>query len=372
MMQSGDTIDTSSIAAPKIDKHSTGGVGDKISIALAPLVASCGIAVPMMSGRGLGITGGTLDKLESIPGFRINLQPAEFISILKACGCSMIGQTGQLVPADRKLYALRDVTATVPSIPLIVSSIMSKKLAEGIDGLVLDVKCGSGAFMQTPATARDLALALIGVGRSMGKRVTALITAMDQPLGRTVGNALEIRESIDILLGRGPGDSTELTLQLAAEMTTLAGLTPNPEAARPLLLRKLETGQALDVFKTMVRLQGGCDGIVDTPALLPSAPLRQPYAAPCSGFVATVDAGSIGRAALLLGAGRTKTTDRIDPAAGLSALVKVGEQVTAGQPLAILHAATPEHISTALPSVQNAFTIVPGPVTPPPLILERL
>jgi pyrimidine-nucleoside phosphorylase len=372
MMQSGDTIDTSSIAAPKIDKHSTGGVGDKISIALAPLVASCGIAVPMMSGRGLGITGGTLDKLESIPGFRINLQPAEFISILKACGCSMIGQTGQLVPADRKLYALRDVTATVPSIPLIVSSIMSKKLAEGIDGLVLDVKCGSGAFMQTPATARDLALALIGVGRSMGKRVTALITAMDQPLGRTVGNALEIRESIDILLGRGPGDSTELTLQLAAEMTTLAGFTPNPEAARPLLLRKLETGQALDVFKTMVRLQGGCDGIVDTPALLPSAPLRQPYAAPCSGFVATVDAGSIGRAALLLGAGRTKTTDRIDPAAGLSALVKVGEQVTAGQPLAILHAATPEHISTALPSVQNAFTIVPGPVTPPPLILERL
>lgn len=372
MLQSGDTIDTSSIAAPKIDKHSTGGIGDKISIPLAPLVASCGVAVPMMSGRGLGITGGTLDKLESIPGFRVNLPIAEFLSILRACGCAMIGQTEQLVPADRKLYALRDVTATVPSIPLIVSSIMSKKLAEGIDGLVLDVKCGSGAFMQTSENARALAKALIEVGRSMGKRVTAFITDMSQPLGRTVGNALEVRESIDILLGRGPEDSTKLTLALAAEMTTIAGITPTPEAARPLLLHKLETGQALEVFKTMVSLQGGNAGIVESPDLLPAAPLQQSCRATSSGFVSAVDAGNIGRAALLLGAGRTRTTDRIDHAAGLSGLIKIGEHVMEGQPLAILHAAALERIAAAIPLVQAAFTIIPEPVTPPPLIMERL
>jgi len=372
MMQSGETIDTSSIPAPKIDKHSTGGIGDKISIPLAPLVASCGVAVPMIAGRGLGITGGTLDKLESIPGYRVNLTTQEFLTTLKSCGCSIIGQTEHLVPADRKLYALRDVTATVPSIPLIVSSIMSKKLAEGIDGLVLDVKCGAGAFMQTRDNARALANALIAVGQSMGKRVTALITSMEQPLGRTVGNALEIKESLDILRGRGPADSTELTLRLSAEMLTLAGLIPNPDAALSLLRHKLETGEALNVFRTMIRLQGGNADIVDNPSLLPSAPVQQPFTAPSSGFVATANAGKIGRAALLLGAGRTKTTDNIYHAAGLSELVKIGERVVTGQPLAILHAATPECIAAALPLIRDAFTIVTTPVTLPPLIMERL
>ncbi len=372
MMLSGETIDTSSITTPKIDKHSTGGIGDKISIPLAPLVASCGITVPMIAGRGLGITGGTIDKLESIPGYRVNLKAPEFLSTLKACGCSIISQTEHLAPADRKLYALRDVTATVPSIPLIVSSIMSKKLAEGIDGLVLDVKCGSGAFMQTLDNARTLAIALIAVGRSMGKRITALLTDMQQPLGRTVGNALEIKESIDILRGNGPADCTELTLQLGAEMLTLAGLTPSPDAAIPLLRRKLESGEPLNVWRSMIRLQGGNAHIVDTPSLLPSSPVQYPLPTPSTGFIASVDAGKIGRTALLLGAGRTKTTDSIDHAAGLSAIVKIGEHVTTGQPMTILHAATLERINTALPLAQDAFTISPTPITPPPLILERL
>jgi pyrimidine-nucleoside phosphorylase len=372
MMQSGETIDTSSIITPKIDKHSTGGIGDKISIPLAPLVASCGVTIPMIAGRGLGLTGGTIDKLESIPGYRVNLTASEFIATLKACGCSIIGQSEQLVPADRKLYALRDVTATVPSIPLIVSSIMSKKLAEGIDGLVLDVKSGSGAFMQSLDSARTLAKALITVGQSMGKRVSALITNMDQPLGRSVGNALEIKESIDILRGRGPSDSTDLTLHLGAEMLTLAGLSPSPAAALPLLQRKLESGAPLEVLRSMIRLQGGNADIVDNHNLLPASPIQHPLPAPSTGYIASVDAGKIGRAALLLGAGRAKTTDTIDYAAGLSALVKIGDHVIAGQPLTILHAATPERITAALPLVQDAITIISSPVTPPPLILERL
>lgn len=372
MMESGDVIDTSAIPGPKIDKHSTGGVGDKISIPLAPLVSSCGVKVPMMSGRGLGITGGTLDKLEAIPGFRVNLTPPEFLRTLDACGCAMIGQTKRLVPADRKLYALRDVTATVPSIPLIVSSIMSKKLAEGIDGLVLDVKCGRGAFMQTPAKARELAAALIRVGQSMGKRMKALITDMNQPLGHSVGNALEIAESITILRGQGPADATELTLQLGAEMVALAGITPTPEAALPLLRRHLHNGEALAVFRKMISLQGGDSAVVDHPERLPSACCQTPVPADASGYITDVNADAIGRASLLLGAGRTRTTDTIDPAAGLSHLVKIGDAVAAGQPLAVLHAASPEAVAAATPLVRQAFSIAPGCVTPPRLILERL
>ena len=372
MMSSGDVADTSSIRLPKVDKHSTGGIGDKISIPLAPLVASCGVAVPMISGRGLGITGGTLDKLESIPGYRTGLEIPEFIKVLQACGCSMIGQTERLVPADRKLYALRDVTATVPSIPLITASIMSKKLAEGIDGLVLDVKCGRGAFMKTPADARALAESLVRVGREMGKRVTALITTMDQPLGRTVGNALEMVESINILRGCGPADSTELTLLLGAEMLVLAGVVATPEAALPMLRQKLESGEALDRFKTMVRLHGGQTHVIDDPARLPVAPVRVDFAAPCAGVVCEVDAGNIGRAAVLLGAGRAKTTDVIDHSAGLSGLVKIGETVKAGQPLATLHAATRERIESAMEATRDAFVIGVGPVAIPSLVFERL
>ncbi len=372
MMNSGETIDTRSIIGPKVDKHSTGGIGDKISIPLAPLVASCGVKVPMISGRGLGITGGTLDKLESIPGFNVQLQPPAFLAVLQSCGCAMIGQTPQIVPADRKLYALRDVTATVPSIPLIVSSIMSKKLAEGIDGLVLDIKCGSGAFMQTPGKAKELANALLSVGRAMGKRVRALITAMDEPLGRTVGNALEVAESIAILRDEGPADSTDLTLELAAEMLVLAGISPSTEVAFPLLRQKLKSGDALKVFRKMIAAQGGDPSVVENPALLPSAPCRKILHSGSAGYITSVNAETVGRVALLLGAGRTKTTDTVDHAAGISDLAKSGERVMMGQPLAALHASTPDRINEALPLLKDAFIIKPAPVTARPLILDRI
>lgn len=372
MMHSGDVIDTSGIRLAKVDKHSTGGIGDKISIPLAPLVASCGVAVPMISGRGLGITGGTLDKLESIPGYRTALSVPEFLHVLGTCGCSMIGQTERIVPADRKLYALRDVTATVPSIPLIVSSIMSKKLAEGIDGLVLDVKCGRGAFMKTRPEARALAEGLVRVGKAMGKRVTALITAMDQPLGRTVGNALEIAESVDILRGGGPEDVKELTLLLAAEMLVLGGAATSRESALPVLRGKLKSGEALEVFKKMVSMHGGRAEVIDDPSLLPVAAVRVDYLSVSSGTVHDVDAEAIGRASLLLGAGRTKTTDVIDPAAGISGLVKVGERVKAGQPLATLHAATRDRVAAAQQLMQQAFVIREGIPEMPPILLERV
>jgi pyrimidine-nucleoside phosphorylase len=372
MLRSGETVDTSGIAGPKVDKHSTGGIGDKLSIPLAPLVASCGVAVPMISGRGLGITGGTLDKLESIPGYRTGLSIPEFLETLRKCGCSMIGQTGQLAPADRKLYALRDVTATVPSIPLIVSSIMSKKLAEGLDGLVLDVKCGSGAFMPTRDEALRLAEALVGVGRAMGKRVTALVTDMNQPLGRAVGNALEIAEAIAILHGRGPRDSTDLTLRLAAEMLVAAGVAVTPAETYSRLYHALESGAAWEIFLKMVRLHGGDVRALERPERLPTAAVQRVLTAPSGGVVQAVDAGRIGRASLLLGAGRARTSDTIDPAAGLSGLVKIGEPVAKGQPLATLHAASESLIDAAWPLAAEAFAIGPDPVAAPTLVLEQL
>jgi len=284
----------------------------------------------------------------------------------------MIGQTDRIVPADLKLYALRDVTATVPSIPLIVSSIMSKKLAEGIDGLVLDVKCGRGAFMKTRVEARALAEGLVGVGRAMGKKVAVLITAMDQPLGRSVGNALEMIESLDILRGKGPADSTELTLVLGAEMLVLAGVAPTVEAAMPVLRAKLESGEALERFKKMVHCHGGNTEMIDDSGRLPRAAVRMDLCAPVAGVVQEADADKIGRASLVLGAGRTKTTDVIDPAAGLSKLVKIGERVEAGQPLATLHAATRERIDAALPWVRQAFVVGGEPVMVSPLVLDRI
>ncbi|MBT8041700.1 MAG: thymidine phosphorylase, partial [Pontiella sp.] len=305
MMESGKVIDPASIPGIKVDKHSTGGIGDKTSIPLAPLVAACGATVPMISGRGLGITGGTLDKLEAIPGYRVDLSEQEFFDTLEKTGCSMIGQTAEIAPADKKLYALRDVTATVPSIPLIVSSIMSKKLAEGIDALVLDVKCGSGAFMKTIDDARALAKALVDTGNAMGKQVVALITDMNQPLGRTVGNALEVRESLDILNGKGPADSQGLTIELAKQMLCVAAILDRGNlgggVSDPAL--HLKDGSALSIFRNMVACHGGNldDG-------LPTAAKQIPLPSPKSGFVSKADAEAIGRASLLLGAGRAAIT----------------------------------------------------------------
>ena len=361
MMESGTVIDPHRIPGTKVDKHSTGGIGDKISIPLAPLVAACGATVPMISGRGLGITGGTLDKLESIPGYRTGLSEQEFFQTLETCGCSMIGQTAEIAPADKKLYALRDVTATVPSIPLIVSSIMSKKMAEGIDALVLDVKCGSGAFMKTLEEARQLAQALVDTGTAMGKKVIALITDMNQPLGRTVGNALEIQESLDILNGNGPDDIRSLTLELAESMLTVA------EIQDLAIEEKLQDGSALTTFRNMVACHGG-----NPDATLPMAGKQIPLPSPKSGFVSKADADAIGRASLLLGAGRTKTTDTIDPAVGLSDLKKIGERIEQGEPLCIIHSNGHEDEVQLFQLLEASFGISEEPVESQPLILEEV
>lgn len=369
MLESGATVDTSSIPLPKIDKHSTGGIGDKVSLVLAPLVACCGVAVPMISGRGLGITGGTLDKLEAIPGYRTNLDRQEFLRVLSECGCSIIGQTEELAPADRKLYALRDVTGTVPSIPLIVASILSKKLAEGIDGLVLDVKCGSGAFMKTRDRAEELAYALARVSRNMGKKTSALITAMDQPLGRNAGNALEVAEAIASLRGEGPEDLVEVTLALASRMLRLAGVCRDETETLAMLRTKISSGEALERFKRMVTLHGGRAGVVDDPGLLPVSRLAEPCTAPRAGFIREVNAEAVGRACLVLGAGRTRTSDPVDPGAGVSAMRKVGERVNAGDPLVVLHANRPDAMTQARELITGAFALSDSPVPKPALIL---
>ncbi len=358
MMESGKVIDPESIRGVKVDKHSTGGIGDKISIPLAPLVAACGATVPMISGRGLGITGGTLDKLESIPGYRVDLSEEEFFATLDEVGCSMIGQTAEIAPADKKLYALRDVTATVPSIPLIVSSIMSKKLAEGTDALVLDVKRGSGAFMKNSADARALAQGLVDTGVAMGKKVVALITNMDQPLGRAVGNALEVREALEILRGEGPADSRGLTLTLAERMLELVGVKANASTV-------LTNGAAFAKFERMVARHGG-----DLAAGLPVAEHQIPLPAPRPGYIAKADAEAIGRAALLLGAGRAKTTDAIDHAVGISDLKKVGEFVEQGEPLCVIHSNGRENETQLRAALDRAFAVSDAPVEPKELIHE--
>ncbi len=364
MMESGKVIDPACIPGIKVDKHSTGGIGDKISIPLAPLVAACGATVPMISGRGLGITGGTLDKLESISGYRVDLSEEEFFKTLVTCGCSMIGQTAEIAPADKKLYALRDVTATVPSIPLIVSSIMSKKLAEGIDALVLDVKCGSGAFMKNIKEARQLAQALVDTGSAMGKKVTALITDMNQPLGRTVGNALEIREALDILNGTGPADAQGLVITLAKHMLSVAGM---PVAGGGDPGQHLQDGTALSTFQRMVACQGG-----DLEAALPTADKQIPLPAPKSGYVSKADAEAIGRASLLLGAGRATITDTIDHAVGLSDLKKIGEPIEKGEPLCIVHSNGSEDQTQLFQLLENSFEISDKPIEPKELIYETI
>jgi pyrimidine-nucleoside phosphorylase len=372
MMRSGDVLDFSDLPAPKVDKHSTGGIGDKISLPLAPLLACCGVVVPMISGRGLGITGGTLDKLESIPGFRTGLTDREFREALEQCGFAMAGQTERLAPADRKLYALRDVTGTVPSIPLITASILSKKLAEGVEQLVLDVKCGRGAFMKTRADARALADSILAVARGMGCRATALITDMNQPLGRTAGNALEVIEAVETLSGRGPADVVELTLDLAAELLVGCGQAKNAAEARETLKARIADGSALERFRRIVRMQGGNADALDDFNLLPCARIQTPLAAPAAGYVAEVHADRIGKACLVLGAGRAKTDDRVDPAVGLSGLVKIGESVVKGQILATVHSNDEGRRDEALALLREAFVLSATPVAAPSTVLERL
>ncbi len=372
MRDSGAVLAAGPVAGPKIDKHSTGGIGDKISLVLAPLAAACGLIVPMMSGRGLGITGGTLDKLESIPGYRVGLDEREIRRVLEACGCSMFGQTDLMAPADKKLYALRDVTGTVPSIPLIVASILSKKLAAGLDGLVMDVKCGSGAFMKTLAEAESLAGLLLLTGRQLGLRMAALITDMAQPLGRAAGNALEVREALDTLRGRGPADVEELTLELGARMLMLGRKAPDRSAALILLREKLRSGAAFERFKAMARLHGGDVRALEHPERLPAAPIREALPAERGGFIKTMDAQRIGKACLLLGAGRTKVSDAIDPAVGFSELKKIGEPVAPGEPLAILHARDPDSLAAAKALFADAVGYTDAPMAPPPLVIKAL
>jgi pyrimidine-nucleoside phosphorylase/thymidine phosphorylase len=375
MLHTGTVLDLSDIPGPKVDKHSTGGVGDKTSLILAPVAAACGVTVPMVSGRGLGHTGGTLDKLESIPGFRIDLDLAAYRRVARECGLVLIGQTAEIAPADRVLYALRDATATVESIPLITASILSKKLAEGIDALVLDVKCGDGAFMSRIEDARALAASMTTIGRALGKPVQAILTSMDVPLGRMVGNALEVQESVDCLKGEGPADLMEVSLELAAEMLLLGGVATSRDQALDRCRRAIADGSALERFRRVVVAQGGDGRVCDEPEkVLPRAACVELVRAERSGSVHALKAWAVGQASMILGAGRRTAEDAIDPAAGIVLHRTVGDRVAAGDVLAELHfnppfaAALPE----ALAMFRDAVDIGAEPMTRPPLILERL
>ncbi len=374
MLHSGQVLDLSDIPGRKVDKHSTGGVGDKVSLVLAPLVAACGVPVPMISGRGLGHTGGTLDKLEAIPGFDVNLDLARYRAVLADVGTVMIGQTAEIAPADKKIYALRDVTGTVESIPLIAASILSKKLAEGIDALVLDVKVGRGAFMTDEAEARRLAETLVGIATEAGTPTVALLTAMDVPLGRAAGNGPETAEAIQILRGETPDggpcdDVVEVTLALAGEMLALGGKADSPEAGRELAREALRDGRALDTFRRLVAAQNGDASVLDAPERLSGAAVAT-VTADQSGIVTDVDARRIALAALGLGAGRARKEDAVDPKAGVVLNKRPGERVEAGEPLATLYASDASRADVG--AVRAAFTI--GDAAPPsrPLILDRL
>jgi pyrimidine-nucleoside phosphorylase len=371
LLQSGDRLRFDDFSKPRVDKHSTGGVGDKTSLILVPLVAACGAAIPMMSGRGLGHTGGTVDKLESIPGFRTDLSLAEVASQVRSLGCAMLRQTPEITPADGKLYALRDVTATVESIPLISASIMSKKLAEGLDGLVLDVKTGSGAFLPQLDRALELARTMIGLGESRGCRTVALLTAMDRPLGRALGNALEIEETILSLEGKGPADLMEVTLALADEMMLLAGLAKNQADARRQLDQALASGAALEMFGKLVEAQGGDRRIIEDPSLLPQAGAVEVFRAPAAGRVSRVEPRVIGRAITELGGGRRALGDVIDPSVGFVITVKPGDTVTAGEPIASIFARDYAGIETGIAALTRAIDIG-GKADPLPLISHRV
>jgi len=368
MLHSGDVLDFSHVGAPKVDKHSTGGVGDKVSIPLAPMVAACGVAVPMMSGRGLGHTGGTLDKLESIPGFRTALDPPEFRAILEKTGLVLAGQSETLVPADRRIYALRDATGTVPSIPLISSSIMSKKLAEGLDALVLDVKVGRGAFMRNLEDARLLAETMVGIGAVRGTPVTALLTDMSQPLGNEIGNASEIAESVAVLRGEAPYDLTEVTYRLCEEMLLMGGITDDRADARARLEKAVSSGAAFEKLLEVVVAQDGDPSVLEDTTRLAKAPNQTVFAAPRAGVLSRCDALDLGVAALRLGAGREKKEDDIDPGVGITVPVGIGDTVEEGQPLATLVWSEEGRLGNAMQLVERAFEIRDEPVKAPPLI----
>jgi pyrimidine-nucleoside phosphorylase len=369
MVRSGDRVRLDDIPGIKVGKHSTGGVGDKVSIVLAPIAAACGVIVPKMSGRGLGHTGGTLDKLESIPGFRVSLSLAEFKSALSDIGCCLISQTESIVPADKALYALRDVTATIESLPLIASSVMSKKIAEGSDAVVLDVKCGRGAFMKSPEDAYELARTLVSIGTHAGVRTEAFITPMDTPLGRAVGNALEIRECIETLRGDGPDDLEAIVLRLAARMVHLGGKADTEVEARAKVEAVIENGAALSKFRALIDRQGGDSTIIDDPSRLPTARHVHAIAAGRAGFVTAVDAFLVGRASVALGAGRDKKGDPVDFAAGLKVIRKPGERVSAGEPVLELHYNDPARLPGAVALVADAIEVGDEAPADVPLVL---
>ena len=372
MVRSGVRVHYPDIDGTPVDKHSTGGVGDKTSLVLAPLVAACGGYVPMMSGRGLGHTGGTLDKLESIPGFRTSLSLAELQQGLTRVGCAMVGQTAEIAPADKKLYALRDVTGTVESIPLICASIMSKKIAEGIGGLVLDVKAGTGAFMKTVEQSRRLAESLVDIGVASGLRTEALITSMDAPLGRMVGNSLEVIESIETLKGNGPEDVERLSILLAARMLIAAGLERDEAQADRRVRDALRSGAGLEKLRAIVEFQSGDPRVIDDYSRLPAAPDRHDVTAPQAGYVSALHAELIGRAAVSLGAGRGKLDDEIDPGVGVEILAPVGVLVRAGDPVLRVHHRGGRGLAQAASRLAEAVQVADKPATPRPLVLERV
>ncbi len=368
MARSGEMLDLSGIAPVVVDKHSTGGVGDKTTLIVGPMVAATGLPVGKMSGRGLGFSGGTLDKLEAIPGFRVGLTKDEFLRQLKHVGLVVAGQSADLAPADGKLYALRDVTATIESLPLIASSIMSKKIAAGAHAIVLDVKVGRGAFMKTEQDAVALAQTMVAIGQGVNRKVAAVIADMDQPLGNTVGNALEVQEAIETLRGNGPSDLVEHCLTVASQMLILAGKAPEASDARQQLRATLQEGQALSKFCAMIEAQGGDAAVVDEPDRLPHAPLVEKVVAPRTGYIASIDAMEFGLTAVDLGAGRQKKGDLIDPAVGIVLHAKVGDLVMQGQPLLTIHAANVIQLDTARARLLAAYSWSNKPVQPPPHI----
>ena len=372
MLRSGGTLDLHGFSAPRLDKHSTGGVGDKVSLVLAPLAASVGLVVPMMSGRGLGHTGGTLDKLDAIPGFRSDLSLAQARAQLQRIGCALLGQSGEIAPVDRKLYALRDATATVESIPLIAASIMSKKLAEGLTGLVLDVKRGSGSFLQTLDRGVELARTMIDLGAAHGCPVVALITAMDRPLGRACGNALETEEAIHALRGEGPPDLMEVTYALAAEMLVLGGLADDRVSAHDTLARAIASGAAAEKFKEVIEAQGGNPAVVDDPALLPQAEAIELFRAPRRGLIAQIEPRAVGRGIIALGGGRTTMEDAVDPGVGFVITVKPGDWVEAGEPIASVFARDEAGLRAGAGALREAIRIGDEAEPPLPLISHRV
>ncbi|HJC37803.1 MAG TPA: pyrimidine-nucleoside phosphorylase [Candidatus Mediterraneibacter faecigallinarum] len=370
MAHSGDMLDLSAISGTKVDKHSTGGVGDKTSLVLAPLVASLGVPVAKMSGRGLGHTGGTIDKLESFTGFHTDLTPEQFVRNVNTIHIAIAGQTANLAPADKKLYALRDVTGTVDQMSLIASSIMSKKLASGADGIVLDVKTGDGAFMKSLDDARALAEEMVSIGRLAGKDVSAVISDMDQPLGNAVGNALEVKEAIRTLKGQGPEDLERLVLVLGSLMAVKAGKAENTEEAERLLRESLESGRAFEVFKAFIRAQGGDPEEAEHPELLPSAAYQESVCAEADGFVSNIHTEEIGRICLLLGGGRQTKESAIDLSVGLVLCKKKGDAVKKGDPLAVIHASDPEKLSEAKKRLLESYEFTPQKPEVPPLIKD--